>query len=77
MRSSSIAPMIAVWASAYVGCALFLCAGVVPGGAFTPTLLAELSWLALLGSALATAVVAPPLFALARRIDPTTERAPA
>ena len=57
-----------------LGGLLELIRGFVPGG---------MTWsgmalaLALLGSALTTAVVAPPLFALARRIDPTTERAPA
>ena len=57
-----------------LGGLLELIRGFVPGG---------MSWsgtaltLALLGSASATAVVAPLLFAVARRIDPTTERAPA
>lgn len=47
---------------------------------FTP---GGMSWaglpltLALFGSAFATAIVAPLLFAIARRVDPATERAPA
>lgn len=46
----------------------------VPGGTTWSGLSLGLS---LFGSAFATALVAPLLFALARRIDPATERAPA
>jgi len=42
--------MLTLWASAYLGCALFLLAGLLPQGTVSIGLLAQLSWLALVGS---------------------------
>jgi hypothetical protein len=42
--------MLTLWASAYLGCALFLLAGLLPKGTVSIGLLAQLSWLALVGS---------------------------
>lgn len=61
MPAKSFAPRLTLWASAYLGCALFLLAGLLPQGTVSIGLLAQLSWLALVGSiptSLALAAVA-------------------
>jgi len=50
MRSKSLAPMLTLWASAYLGCTLFLLAGLLPQASLSIELLGQLCWLALIGS---------------------------
>jgi len=50
MPSKSLAPMLTLWASAYLGCTLFLLAGLLPQASLSIELLCQLSWLALIGS---------------------------
>jgi hypothetical protein len=51
MPRSSIVPLLALWPAAYLGCAAFLLLGLLPSAPVSATLLGELSWLALIGSA--------------------------
>jgi hypothetical protein len=50
--------MLSLWSSAYLGCGLYLLVGLRPSADISATLLAELSWLALLGSIPTTLVLA-------------------
>jgi len=50
MPPRSLTSVLSLWASAYLGCALFLLADLLPQDAVSIALLAQLSWLALLGS---------------------------
>ncbi len=54
----SLPPALLLWASAYLGCAAFVVAGLLPRGPFSLPLLAELAWLALLGSVPTTLLLA-------------------
>ena len=58
MPSRSLGPIVTLWASAYLGCALFLLVGLLPRGPVSIDLLGQLSWLALIGSAPTTLVLA-------------------
>ena len=49
MRANSLAPMLLLWAASYLGCAAFLLTGIPAGGPISFALLAQLSWLALIG----------------------------
>ena len=57
MPHKSLAPALASWAASYVGCALFLLAGLLPQGSFSFALLGQLFWLALIGSVPTTLVL--------------------
>ncbi len=57
MPSKPFAPMLTLWASAYLGCALFLLVGLLPQGSVSVELLGQLSWLALVGSVPSTLVL--------------------
>ena len=46
----ALAPPLALWSSAYLGCAAFLGIGLLPSAAISAELLAELAWLGLIGS---------------------------
>ena len=50
MRPNSASAPLSLWSAAYLGCAAFLLLGLLPSPHISPTLLGELSWLALLGS---------------------------
>ena len=50
MPGRSLAPVLTVWSSAYLGSALFLLAGLPYEGGVSIGLLAQLAWLALIGS---------------------------
>ena len=50
MSRSSRPPILTLWASAYLGCGLFLLVGLLPQGSASIALLGQLSWLALIGS---------------------------
>lgn len=58
MPGKSVAPVLTLWSSAYLGSALFLLAGLLPQGSVSFALLAQLSWLALIGSIPTTLVLA-------------------
>lgn len=58
MRASSLAPVLMLWSSAYLGGALFLIAGLLPRGSVPVELLTQLSWLALIASVPTTLVLA-------------------
>jgi arylsulfatase A-like enzyme len=49
--------MLTLWASAYLGCILFLLVGLVPKASVSIELLGQLSWLALIGSIPTTLVL--------------------
>ena len=57
MLGKSLAPGLALWASANVGCALFLLAGLLPQASVSIELLGQLCWLALIGSVPTTLVL--------------------
>jgi hypothetical protein len=57
MRSSSLAPVLTSWASAYLGCAAFLLVGLLPQHPVSIALLGQLAWLALIGSIPTTLVL--------------------
>ena len=50
MPRRQLAPILTLWASAYLGCVLFLLADLSPQESVPTALLGELSWLALMGS---------------------------
>ncbi|UCH28465.1 MAG: hypothetical protein JSV06_09310, partial [Myxococcales bacterium] len=50
MPRSALAPLLPLWSAAYLGCAVFLLVGLLPRSAVSPALLAQLGWLALIGS---------------------------
>jgi len=50
MPARSLAPMLTLWASSYLGCALFLLASLLPQGSVSIELLGQLAWIALIGS---------------------------
>lgn len=50
MPASASAPMLSLWSSAYLGCALYLLSSLGSGSDVSLSLLAQLAWLALLGS---------------------------
>jgi hypothetical protein len=56
MRHRVLAPLLPLWSSAFLGCALFLGLGLLPLSPVSPALLAELGWLATIG-AVPTALV--------------------
>ena len=57
MPRRQLAPMLTLWASAYLGCALFLLADLSPQDSVSTALLGQLSWLALIGSIPTTLVL--------------------
>ncbi len=57
MHGKSLAPMLTLWASAYLGCASFLLVGLLPKDPISIALLGQLSWLALIGSIPTTLVL--------------------
>jgi len=57
MPPSVLAPLLRLWSSAYLGCAAFLLIGLFPSALLSAELLAELAWLALLGSVPTTLVL--------------------
>lgn len=57
MPGRSLAPVLTLWASAYLGCALFLVVGLLPQGSVSIELLGQFSWLALIGSVPTTLVL--------------------
>jgi hypothetical protein len=50
MPRSVLTPLLALWSSAQLGCAAFLLIGLLPRSPLSFELLAQLSWLALIGS---------------------------
>lgn len=58
MARRPLAPALISWASAYVGCAVFLLAGLLPRASISIALLGQLFWLALVGSIPTTLVLA-------------------
>ena len=57
MPRRQLAPILTLWASAYLGCVLFLLADLSPQESVPTALLGELSWLALMGSIPTTLVL--------------------
>ncbi len=57
MPRRQLAPILTLWASAYLGCVLFLLANLSPQESVPTALLGELSWLALMGSIPTTLVL--------------------
>ncbi len=57
MHPSVLAPLLRLWSSAYLGCAAFLLVGLLPSAPVSAELLAELAWLALIGSVPTTLVL--------------------
>jgi hypothetical protein len=52
-----LAPLLYVWSSGLIGCLIFLLVGLIPQSPVTVALLAQLGWLALLGSVPTTLVL--------------------
>jgi arylsulfatase A-like enzyme len=50
MSRRALAPPLALWSSAYLGCATFLGIGLLPSTPLSAELLGELAWLSLIGS---------------------------
>lgn len=50
MAAKRLPPWLTIWASAYLGCISFLLLGLRPDGSVTIALLAQLCWLAFIGS---------------------------
>lgn len=57
MPRSALAPALGLWSSACLGCALFLCLGLLLESPLSLALLGELAWLATLGSVPTTLVL--------------------
>ena len=57
MPRRPLAPILTLWASAYLGCALFLLADLLPQASVSMELLDQLAWLALMGSIPTTLVL--------------------
>ena len=58
MPDKPFASALTLWVCAYLGCASFLIAGLLVGDSVSVELLAQLSWLALIGSIPTTLVLA-------------------
>jgi hypothetical protein len=57
MPRRPLAPILILWASAYLGCTLFLLADLLPQASVSMELLGQLAWLALMGSIPTTLVL--------------------
>ena len=58
MSAKPLAPALTLWAAAYSGCVSFLLLGLLPQAQVTAELIAQLCWLALIGSVPTTLVLA-------------------
>jgi arylsulfatase A-like enzyme len=57
MSRRPLAPVLILWAAAYLGCVLFLLVGLLPNTSISSELLGQLTWLGLIGSVPTTLVL--------------------